>query len=285
MNIFRRLVAALGVMLAASAQAHLGDTLAAATQCYGPATERCAKLPATLARGFAVGELTIEADFIHDTVHRVTYRRARAFTDEEIQKLLADNAGAYSWMAQSNRLNPLRDAIGQRVWLRSDRGSASLTRQTDDKIVSETLVLTDAVWLMANLKLRLADKPATTSAAIAPATVTPTPAVSAATAPSTVAPTPAASPAHALTWTGYDGVGDPAAAHLVLDGQDLGGGAEGLAALKCHLAGLPAKAQVKIIPYYGDPGSGTPRHPPLNLAELRTFCDAHDLSLLIPQSQ
>lgn len=107
----------------------------------------------------------------------------------------------------------------------------------------------------------------------------------AAATPASDIPAPAAMPAHALTWTNYDGVSNPAAAHLVLDGQDLGSGDAGLAALKQRLATLPAKAQVKIIPYYGDPGGATPRHPPLDLAELRTYCEAHELSLLIPQSQ
>lgn len=159
-------LAALAVALATAAHARLGDTLAEATQRYGAATERTATVPATLSRGFTRGGLTIEADFIKDSVHRMTYRRASEFPEEEIQELLAENAGSYSWLPQSNRLNPLREASGQRVWLRSDRGSATLTRHTDGKAVSENLVLTDGVWLMASLKLTLElnPVPATTNA-------------------------------------------------------------------------------------------------------------------------
>jgi len=265
-------------VLAATAQAHLGDTLAAATQRYGVATERCATLPATLSRGFKVADLTIEADFINDAVHHMIYQRTRAFTEEEIQTLLTENAGTYSWLAETDRLNPARAVLGSRVWRRSDRGGAVLNRHTKGEVISETLVLTDAVWLMANLKLKSAPKPATPAA---PAPVANPPA----SAPVSPVATPAAPAAHSLTWTDYDGVTNPAAAHLVLDGQDLGSGDAGLAALKSHLTTLPAKAQVKIIPYYGDPGGGTPRHAPLDLVELRTYCEAHDLSLLIPQSQ
>lgn len=268
---------ALGFALAVSVHARLGDTLAEATARYGAAKELKSKLPATSSQGFTAGERAIEADFINGAVHRVTYRLPRAFTTEEIQKLLAENTGTYSWLEEHSPLNPVRDAVGPRAWRRSDRGSAFLTRQTKGEALSESLVLTDATWLMANLKLKSAPKPAAppASAAITPAAPAPAPA----------SPASAATPIHSLSWTDYDGVTNPAAAHLVLDGQDLGSGAEVLAALKQRLAALPAKSQVKITPYYGDPGGAALKHPPFNLAELRTYCEARELTLLVPQSQ
>ncbi len=266
----RFLVSALGLALAASSRAHLGATLAEATARYGAAVELKSKPPATSEHRFTIADLTIAADFINDTVHRLTYRRPRAFTEEEIQKLLAENAGTHSWLAETDQLNPARAALGSRVWRRSDRGGAILNRHTEGATVAETLILTDATWLMANLELKSAPKPAVPAT---PALVVITP-----------APAPVTIPAHALTWTGYDGVHNPAAAHLVLDGQDLGSGGAGLDALQQRLAALPAKASVKIIPYYGDPGGAALKHPPFNLAALRLYCEAHDLTLLVPQS-
>ena len=271
MNLLRILsFALLGLTPAAHAGARLGDTLAGATARYGAATERPAAPPATLARSFIAKDLVVEADFIHDAIHRISYRRPRAFTEEEIQKILAENAGAYAWIAESSHLNPVRDAAGHRSWLRSDRGSATLTRRTEGEKISETLVLTDAAWLMANLKLKLE-----------PSTAAPTPPAT----PPTAAPAPATNPAHSLSWTNYDGVHEPASAHLVLDNQDLGSGASGLVELKRQLASLPAKTQVKVVPYYGDPGGATPRQPPVDLAELRAYCETHGLDLLIPLSR
>lgn len=265
MNAARRL--AFGLLALAgigAAHARLGDTPAEAEQHYGAPTAQAAKAPATQSQRFASGALTIEADFIGDAVHRITYRQARPFTDEEVQKILADNAGGRSWRADSTRLDPARAAVGASSWTRSDRGSALLSRVQEGDTSTGRLVLTDGVWLAANLKLKLAPTPAAASAPAAPAVGSAKP--------------------HALTWKGYDGTGDPTQAHLVLDAEDLGAGVAGLAQLKEKLAQLPGQSQVKLVPYYGDPGAA-PRRPPLDLTELKTWCDAHNLVLLIPQAQ
>ena len=237
-------------------RAQLGATLAEATRKYGAATESAAVAPATLAGKFQTPSGAVEAEFIGDIVRRITYRRAEKFTDEEIEQLLAANADLRTWQADSDRFNPARATTGVRAWRRSDRGTATLSRQGEGAAAQDVFVFTDGAFLAASLRLNAATKTG-----------------------------PAAATEHTLTWIGYDGTGDTSVARLIFNREDLGSGSKGLAALKERIAALPAKSVVKVVPYYGGPGGNIKRTPPIDLAELRALATARQITFTMPQAR
>jgi beta-lactamase regulating signal transducer with metallopeptidase domain len=87
---------------------------------------------------------------------------------------------------------------------------------------------------------------------------------------------------HELTWEGYNGTGDPATAVYVLDGERLGKGGAGLAALKARLAKMPRGDEVRIIPYYGDPGGSVRYEYPFDTGDLGRFAKEHGVELRVP---
>ncbi len=237
-------------------RAQLGVPLALAEKNYGPATTATASKPATMARTFRFGGMTIEAEFAGDHIGRITYRRPAKFSDEEIQELLDASADLRTWQAEADLFNPVRASTGVRAWRRSDRGGATLSRQGEGDAALDVFVLTDGAFTIAKLKLVATPK-------TGPVVITD----------------------HTLTWLGYDGTGDTAAARFIFDREDIGAGAKGLATLKERIAALPPKSVVKVVPYYGDPGASLKRKPPLDLAELRAFAATKQIVLTVAQGR
>ena len=252
--IFPRCFVVLSVpwLAAAPLRAQLGVTLTVAEKNYGASTATTVNKPATIARAFRSAGMNIEAEFVGDHIGRITYRRPEKFSDEEIQQLLDANADLRTWQADADLFNPVRASTGVRAWKRSDRGSATLSRQGEGDTAQDVFVLTDGAFTTANLKLKAAPK-------TGPAVITD----------------------HTLTWLGYDGTGETSAARLIFDREDLGTGKKGLAELKARIAALPAKSVIKVMPYYGGPGDNTKRKPPLDLTELRAFAEGKQIVLTV----
>ena len=243
-------------LAAAPLHAQLGATLVEATKKLGPATEAPATAPATMAGKFQTASGAVEAEFIGDVVRRITYRRAEKFTDEEIEQLLAANADLRTWQSDSNRFNPARTTTGVRSWRRSDRGTATLSRQGEGTAAQDVFVLTDGAFITASLRLTSATKTGQ-----------------------------AAATDNVLTWIGYDGTGDTSVARLIFNREDLGSGAKGLAALKERIAALPPKSVIKVVPYYGEPAGRVKRTPPIDLAELSALAAKRQITLALPQGK
>ncbi len=241
---------------ATSLRAQLGVTLAVAEKNFGPATAAMANKPATMARTFRPAGMIVEADFAGDHVGRITYRRPAKFSEEEIQQLLDANADLRTWQADSDLFNPVRASTGVRAWRRSDRGGATLSRHGERDTAQDVFVFTDGAFTAAKLKLVATPK-------TGPVVITD----------------------HTLTWLGYDGTGDTAAARFIFNREDLGAGAKGRASLKERIAALPAKSVVKVVPYYGGPADNTTRKPPLDLAELRAFAETKHVVVAVVQGR
>ena len=151
--IFPRCFVVLSVpwLAAAPLRAQLGVTLTVAEKNYGASTATTVNKPATIARAFRSAGMAIEAEFVGDHVGRNTYRRPEKFSDEEIQQLLDANADLRTWQADADLFNPVRASTGVRAWKRSDRGSATLSRQGEGDTAQDVFVLTDGAFTTANL--------------------------------------------------------------------------------------------------------------------------------------
>ena len=85
-----------------------------------------------------------------------------------------------------------------------------------------------------------------------------------------------------LTWTGYDGTGDPATAAYALDGKALGTGDAGLKALQEAIRDMKRGTVLEVVPYYGDPGGDQARKYPFDLREMRAYAEGCGVMLGVP---